>query len=161
MIFFFVLQRYKKAVKEDKGMKKALLFFIIVMVLGWIGHAPAAEPNLKEGMWEMTFKSEIKGMPMQMPATTVRQCITKKDAVPQQKPEQGQECKMTSTKVTGDTISWTMRCVSKDATVDSDGKVTYKGNSSEGVSNTTVKQKGQQPMHMTSSWSGKWIGPCK
>ena len=142
-------------------MKKMLLFFTVFLALAWIGHVSAAEPNLKEGMWEMTFKNEIKGMPMQMPATTVRQCVTRKDAIPQQKPEKNQECKITDTKVTGDTISWTMQCRSKDSTVDSDGKVTYKGNSSEGITNTTVKQKGQAPMQMTSRWSGKWIGPCK
>jgi len=127
-------------------MKKTLLFFTVFLTLAWIGHASAVEPNLKEGMWEMTFKNEIKGMPVQMPATTVKQCITRKDAVPQQKPEKNQECKITNTKVTG---------------VDSEGKVTYKGNSSEGITNTTVKQKGQAPMYMTSRWSGKWIGPCK
>lgn len=142
-------------------MRKAMLVFAICLLAVSAGRLPAAEPNLKEGMWEMTFKSEIKGMPMQMPASTVRQCITKKDAVPQQKPEQNQECKITSTKMTGDTITWTMQCRSKDSTVDSDGKVTYKGDSSEGVSNTTVKQKGQPPMQMTSRWSGKWVGPCK
>lgn len=142
-------------------MKKVLFFFAIAIVLGWTGLAFAAELNMKEGMWELTYKSEIKGMPMQMPATTVKQCITKKDAVPQQKPEKGQECTMKSTKVTGDTIAWTMQCRSKDSTVDSDGKVTYKGNTSEGTINSTIKQKGQEPMYTTSSWSGKWIGPCK
>ncbi len=142
-------------------MKRTLLLLMMLTVLGWTGHAPAAELNLKEGMWEMTFKNEIKGMPMQMPASTVRQCITKKDAVPQEKPEKNQECKITSSKITGDTITWTMQCRSKDSTVDSDGKVTYKGDSSEGISNTTVKQKGQEPMQMKSRWSGKWVGPCK
>jgi hypothetical protein len=140
-------------------MKKMLFIFTVLLTLSWIGYV-FAEPNMKEPMWEMTFKNEIKGMQMQMPSTTIQQCLTKKDAVPQ-KPEKNQDCKITNSKVTGDTVSWTMQCRSKDSTVDSEGKVTYKSDSSEGISNMTVQQKGQPPMQMTSRWSGKWIGPCK
>lgn len=63
-----------------------------------------AEPDMREGLWEITVKMDMPGMPMQMPAMTHTQCITKKDLIPQ-KPEKNQDCKTISSKTSDNTVS--------------------------------------------------------
>ena len=46
----------------------------IAISLVWIASASA---EMKEGLWQITTKAEMKGMPMQMPATTMKQCMIK------------------------------------------------------------------------------------
>jgi hypothetical protein len=119
-----------------------------------------AGPNMQEGKWEITSKVEMEGMPMAMPATKYTQCITKKDMVPQ-KAEKNQDCKITDTKVSGDTVSWTMQCKSKEGTMDSNGKITYKKDTFDGTMHTTVNNPGSGKMQMTQRMSGRRIGDCK
>jgi hypothetical protein len=40
------------------------------------------------------------------------------------------------------------------------GKSTYKGDTFEGTTETTVKAKGQPAMQMTGKMTGKYVGPC-
>ncbi len=115
--------------------------------------------EIKEGQWEITTKTSMKGMKMQMPATTIKQCVTKKDPVPQ-KQEKGTECKMTDQKMTGDTVTYTMECKAPDSTMISSGKMTYKTNTLNGTTNTTINAKGQPQVQMTSTMSGRYLGPC-
>ena len=68
-----------------------------------------SELNMQEGKWEITTKTEMVGMSMSMPPMTRTQCLTKKDLVPQDS-QQGSECKITDTKVVGNTVTWTIKC---------------------------------------------------
>lgn len=120
-----------------------------------------AAPNMKDGMWEITTKMEMPGMPMAIPPNKHTQCLTAKEAVPQQPEKNNQECKMTSIKVDGDSVSWAVQCRSKDSALDGAGKVTYKGDSMDGVMTMNVKESKQGAMQMTYRMSGKHIGPCK
>ncbi len=118
----------------------------------WSGMAMSQ--NMKEGLWEITMSLEMPGMPMKMPPQTNTQCLTKKDIVPQ-KAEPGQECKMVRSETKGNTVFWVMECKTKEGTVLFDGKVTYRGETFDGV--IKVKQSG---MDMTQNVAGKRIGNC-
>ncbi len=132
------------------------LAIIITLVL-----VAGASAEMKEGLWTITTQAEMQGMPVQMPATTMKQCITKKDMVPKpEKQEKGQECKMKDQKVTGDTVTYTMECKTAEGSMTSSSKMTYKGDSFDGTTNTTMKTKGQPDMLMTSKMTGKYLGPC-
>jgi hypothetical protein len=132
------------------------LAIIITLVL-----VAGASAEMKEGLWTITTQAEMKGMPVQMPATTMKQCITKKDMVPKpEKQEKGQECKMKDQKVTGDTVTYTMECKTAEGSMTSSGKMTYKGDSFDGTTNTTMKTKGQPDILMNSKMTGKYLGPC-
>lgn len=116
---------------------------------------------MKEGLWQITTKTEMKGMSMQMPATTMKQCMTKKDMTPKsEKQPKGQECITKDQKVSGDTVTYTMECKSADSTTVQNGKMTYKGDSFDGTTDTTIKTKGQPDMKIASTMSGKYLGPC-
>ncbi len=110
--------------------------------------------NMKEGLWEITITMEIPGMPMKMPPQTSTNCLTKKDMVPQ-KAEPGQDCKMVKNEVKGDTVIWVMECKTKEGPATFNGKVTYRGESFEGV--VKMKQGGTE---MTQNLKGKWVGKC-
>ncbi|MBA4390623.1 MAG: hypothetical protein C0399_06780 [Syntrophus sp. (in: bacteria)] len=132
------------------------LAIVITLVL-----VAGASAEMKEGLWEITTKAEMKGMPVQIPPTTMKQCITKKDLVPKpEKQEKGQECKMQDQKVSGDTVTYTMECKTAESTMTSTGTITYKGDSYNGTTNTTMKAKGQPDILMTGKMTGKYIGPC-
>lgn len=139
--------------------RSMMLALTIAVALAW---ATGASAEMREGLWEITSKAEMKGMQMQMPPNTVKQCITKNDAVPKpDKQDKSQECAIKNQRMSGDTVTYAMECKGKDGTiVNVSGKMTYKGNAFDGVSDTTIKSKGQGTMQMTSKMSGKYLGPC-
>lgn len=112
--------------------------------------------DMKDGMWEITSKMEMPGMPMEMPPVKFTQCLTSKDSVPQDKKEHSQDCKIKNTDIKGNTVTWEMQCISDGKPVKSIGKVTYKGDSFEGETKTEM-----EGMKMFQKMSGRRIGNCK
>jgi len=143
-------------------MNKTLLLALIIMLSFICASFAVAAPDMKEGMWEITVSSkmEMPGMSMDMPPAKHTQCLTKSDFVPQ-KNEPGQECEKMSVNVSGNTVSWSIKCKSKEGTMKGTGKITYKGNTYEGIMNMTFPNQGGGEGKMTSNLSGKWIGTCK
>jgi hypothetical protein len=139
-------------------MKK--MFLVLVAAALPIIWSVQAFAQFKEGLWEMTTQVQMKGMPQQMPSTTVRQCITKNDPVPKE-PNKNYDCKTTSLKTSGNTVSYTAECNGPEGKMTVSGKSTYSGDRMEGEATTTVKMKGQPSMEMTSKMTGKYLGPCK
>jgi hypothetical protein len=115
--------------------------------------------EIRYGLWEITTKVEMKGMPGQIRPSTVRQCLTKNDPVPKAK-DKSVECKMKDQKISGDTVTYAMECKVKDSVVLTSGTMTHKGNTFTGASTTNIKSKGQPEMQMNNKISGKYIGPC-
>jgi len=143
-------------------LKRVVLAVAIVGVFMW-GTFAFAEMNLHEGLWEITTKMEIQGMPMQMPARKHTQCLTKKNMLKTMVPKEQdkkEECKITDTKIRGNTVTWVMKCSGEDA-MEVTGKTTYHGDTFEGtitmISNDTEEGK----MKMINHISGRRIGECK
>jgi hypothetical protein len=139
--------------------KKLSLTSIILFTIA-VAALAASIPDLQEGLWEITTKMEMPGMPKNMPPIKHTQCLTKKDLVPQS-PQKGQECKISQTKVDGSIVTWTMQCNNAEGTTEGHGKIAYKGNTFAGVITMTVKIPNQQNMQMTSLLNGRRIGACK
>lgn len=134
--------------------KKVGFILCIVGILAIFCNISVAQ-NMKEGLWEITMSMEMTEMPMKMPPQTYTHCTTKKDMVPQ-KEEPGQECKTFKHDVKGDTVTWVVECKTEEGTALSNGRVTYKGETFEGV----IKMK-HAGMEITQNLKGKWIGKCK
>lgn len=121
-----------------------------------------AAPNMQPGLWEITVKAEVAGMPA-MPAATARQCIRPADiedgrrTVPQDNKDP--KCAMKDYKIQGNTANWRMECRGPEA-MSGSGSITYSGTSYSGATKMTMKQGGQS-MDMTQSFSGKRVGDCK
>lgn len=125
--------------------------------------ADAATPNLRDGLWEITVKMEMAGMPSNMPTQTVKQCITGKDVSDPRKAMPGGDpkdnrCQITDHKMQGNTATWNMACKGPEAMTGS-GSMTYNDTSYSGTTTITVTQGGQaRAMKMT--YAGKHLGAC-
>jgi hypothetical protein len=135
-------------------MKKVVFIFGTVLFMLWSTNAWA---EFKEGLWEITTQVEMKGMPS-MPPTTIRQCISKKDPVPQNN-DKNYDCKITDQKISGDTVSFTVECKGKEGIMKTSGTSTYTGTSMKGTSTTVFKMEGHE-MQMESKTTGKYVGDC-
>jgi hypothetical protein len=138
-------------------MKNSSKLFSILLIL-FTGSACTASPILEDGEWEMTSQMEMSGMPAgmpSMPAMTHRQCITKDMMVPSQE-HQNKDCEKMTQDVSGNTVTWSMRCTTNGQTSEMNGTSTYDGDTMKGTMQMTT-----QDMKMTSHVTGKRLGPCK
>ena len=138
-------------------MLRKLLVISVVLLTSLSTSIAGSGPNMQEGKWEVTTRMEMPGMSTSMPAVTSTQCLTKKDFVPQGS-QQGQECKITKTKVDGNTVTWTVKCSGQGGEVTGTGRMTYSGSSFKGTIEMTMTQPN---VKMISHINGHLIGDCK
>ena len=137
-------------------MLRKLIAISIVLLTSFSFAIAGSELNLKEGKWEITTKTEMVGMSRSMPPMTRTQCLTKMDFVPQDS-QQGNECKITDTKVVGNTVTWTVKCHGHGGAATGTGRITYSGSSFEGTLEMTTSQSN---MRIISHMSGHRLGDC-
>ncbi len=136
--------------------KKATILLIVITFSTTFSFA--ADVNMKPGKWEISTKVEMTGMAMEMPPMTHTQCITKEDLVPQNKDYKGDDqCKVKSTKIKGNTVSWEIECTGEQGKTTGNGEITYSGTTFKGE--TLLKM--PQNMTMKSIMTGKRVGECK
>lgn len=123
----------------------------------------AAAPDFKEGEWGTRYRMEVVGAPFPMPPITVRKsaCLTRSSYVPDNS-QQGQDCKVSDQKVSGNTVSWTMRCKTREGSVEGHGKITYKGERYSGVMESRIVSNDGSAMPMTYRYTmeGERLGAC-
>jgi hypothetical protein len=136
--------------------KKTTIYILIVMAAL---AAPVWGLDLQEGRYEITSKVEMTGMPMAIPPTTITECLTPQDPVPDQTAE-GQPCRIINMETRSNTVTWEMECDQQGQTMKSNGKMVYRGDRFEGTVDT---QMGPQAgnMKMVTTVNGKRIGPCQ
>jgi len=139
-------------------MVKDLCIALIILATAASVSFAGSELNMQEGKWEITTKMEIPSMPMDMPPMKHTQCLMKKDIVPQSS-QAGQECTISQTKVTGNTVTWAMQCSGgPGGDTKGNGTITYSGSSMKGTIKITDTQSNRE---MTSHLTGRRIGDCK
>ena len=142
-------------------LKRVALAVAIGIFLG--GTSAFAGVNLHEGLWEITTKMEIEGMPMKMPPRKHTQCLTNKNMLKTMVPKeqaQEEECKITDQKISGNTVTWAMKCSGEDA-MEITGKTTYHGDTWEGTSTRRSNDPDEGKMKIINHVSGKRLGECK
>lgn len=125
----------------------------------------AAGPLMKPGLWEITTRIDMPGMPTAIPPRTRTQCYTKRDVEDMKKiaPNTGRQdenCKAKDHKVTGNKVTWSIECEGKrkgSAT----GEIVYKGDSYEGTMTMTTVDPRRGQRQMTEHITGKRVGDCK
>lgn len=129
------------------------------MVMG-VSAAQAAPPNMTPGMWEITTRTEMPGMPVQMPPQSIRHCYRaedlkeSKDALPADK-----TCKIDGFRQEGNTVRWKMSCKGDEGPMSGSGEITYAGQSYGGTVAMAGKA-GGQAFNVTQKYSGKRVGDC-
>lgn len=116
-----------------------------------------ADVDLHEGMWEITSKVEMSGMPVQIPDTTVSQCINKENIIPKTNKKINEHCTISEQKIEGNTVTWKMKCSGK---MESQGSITYHGDTFEGLITSKIEIPDMGMMTMTVQLAGKRTGEC-
>ena len=153
----------RNKIKGGNRMLKRIALAITIVAVSLEGSFAFAGVDLHEGLWEITTKMEMQGMPMQMPARKHTQCLTKKNMLKTMVPkeqDQGEECKITDQKISGNTVTWTMKCKGEDA-MEVTGKTTYHGDTFEGTITMIPNNPEEGKMKMINHISGRRIGECK
>jgi hypothetical protein len=143
-------------------MLKRVALAVAIGIFLW-GTSAFAGVNLHEGLWEITTKMEMQGMPMKMPARKHTQCLTNKNMLKTMVPKeqaQEEECKITDQKIIGNTLTWIMKCSGKDA-MEVTGKTTYHGDTFEGTITMISNDPEEGKMKMINHITGRRIGECK
>jgi len=143
-------------------LKRVALAVTIIGVFLW-GTFAFAGVNMHQGLWEITTEMEMQGMPMKMPARKHTQCLTKENMLKTMVPKeqtQEEECKITDTKIRGNTVTWVMKCSGEDA-MEVTGKITYHGDTFEGTITMISNDPEEDKMKMINHISGRRIGECK
>ena len=138
-------------------MRSRSVTLILTVLFCLLIAATAAGSDVNEGLWEITTKVEMEGIPMTMAPVTNTQCLTKDMMVPKSG-QPGQECKITNQKTTGNTLSYDMECTGPGGSVKGHGEATYTGDTMTGKMEMNIP--GQDDMKMTMKMTGKRIGPC-
>lgn len=105
--------------------------------------------------WEVTSTMEMPGMPMAIPPTTSKVCISRSDEKDPGKLMRGRhsnDCQLTNIKTSGNKTTWKIKCNSDEISGGS-GEMTRSANSYEGVMHLSG-QNGE----MTQTYHGKRVG---
>ena len=119
-----------------------------------------AAPVIQPGLWEITARMEMPGMPAGAGQHTSQICYRPGDVqdaaktVPTDK-----NCEVKDYKLSGNTASWRMECRG-ETQMTGTGTFTYAGSSYSGTTKFTMKQ-GGRTMNMSQSYSAKRIGDCR
>jgi len=135
-------------------MKNIVCLSVVALLLSVVP-AFAADP-IREGWWEVSTTTVMPGMPMKLPPTVVKHCYTKEDVKDQAKVVAGsnKDCKMTSYKVSGNKVTWSMVCTGQSAGTFS-GETVFSANSYT----STMKMK-SQGQNITMKMNAKRLGDC-
>lgn len=137
------------------------LFFFLMVAIACSDESgqKTRSVNMVPGLWEIKSVVEMKNMPVAMPPATVTQCLTADDLVPQSNYSGPGACEISNLKISGDTVSYDLKCSSGGSETLAKGTITYSGATMEGTIQMEVS--GQASMQMTTKLSGKRIGDCK
>lgn len=130
---------------------------VFVLCVPVVSFAQVAKKGEAGDLWEMTIKMEMAGMPMNMPAQTHRQCLSRQAGDEKYLPARD-NCKVTQSQRTGNTQRFRMECTGRDA-MSAEGEVTHAGTSYTGKMRMTGKMEGQN-VEMSQTFSGKKVGDC-
>jgi hypothetical protein len=134
--------------------------FVFILLIQFILVVSIQAFEFKPGLYEITSKMEMPGMPVDMPSQTFTYCMTEQNFVPPSNNAQNQNCKIKNIKKQGNTIFWTMECIQEGQTMISEGEMTFKGDMFEGKS---IMKMGPQAdnMTMTAIMTGKRLSDCQ
>jgi len=129
----------------------------LLAVLALPALALADEPApMQDGLWELSMKIDIPGLPFQLPAQTVNHCYTKKELQESAGvPKQSDDCKVTESKKTGNKVTWKVVCTGKNAGTGSGEMIFKSATAYEG--SMSVENKGRVT---TTRYEGKRLGDC-
>lgn len=116
--------------------------------------------DMPEGLWEITAEVEMAGVPVRLPAITLRQCITPDNLLPDiDRFNAGDSnCKITNLVIGRSFAAFDLACALESGEMKGHGTVTFRGERLQG-SLTTVSTPDNERMRY--EYSGFYLGPCR
>lgn len=141
------------------------LLFGLMIAPPIVHAAPDLSGMMTPGLWELTVDMHVDGMPMSLPAQTIRRCVSQvnlaeNQGIPKLQTPGNITCKTTSMDRTGDTINWTMACTGQGE-IQIDGTMIF---DSPEVYQSTVHMTGSmqgRQIQMTQRMQGQRISDCQ
>ncbi len=115
--------------------------------------------DMQDGKWDITVQTEMQGTTMKLPPMTYTQCLTSQNIIPMQN-KSGQQCEFINKNISGNTVTWKMRCTGQGMRMDIDGKANYKKTSFAGHITIQMNDPQGAKTAMHQKISGKRIGDC-
>jgi hypothetical protein len=142
-------------------MKTHFLVGLLFLTLSQIASSEPVVPDIKEGLWELTFKSDIASIPTPMPsvAYTSQRCLTKQQAGDPHTLLQNDQCEISDWQLQDNVGVWKMRC-QQGGEMAGDGKVNYQHESFNAVFNMNKQGEGTSALKIITQTSGRYLGDC-
>ena len=140
-------------------MKAPALLAATVLGLLAASHA-RADDGLREGKWEVTTQMQMPGVPVQLPATTRTQCVTKAQqddpasTLPSGSPDPDAKCTPSDYHRDGNKVTWKVTCTGSQP-MTGQGSIVLDGDRYDGTMVMTMDQGS-----MTMKYAGKRVGDC-
>jgi hypothetical protein len=139
---------------------------LILAILAAALHADrahAATLDIREGLWEITVKMEMTGMPAGVPAQALQRCLTRKDVDDPRNltPAAGgsaERCQFSDYTLQGNTATWSWTCAGEGAMTGS-STITFSQTSYRGTSRMAMKHTGPVKS-MVMHYTGRRLGDC-
>ena len=120
----------------------------------------AAEARIKYGLWEISIKVQLDGMPVDTPEESFQKYISSKDLTPGNNTD-SEGCDKAKVIRKDDTVNWTVNCSKDKHTMSGSGQVVYSGDTMSGNAQFQAGGKGMASMKMKLLYKGKRLGKCK
>jgi Protein of unknown function (DUF3617) len=137
---------------KPRAWRSLLAAVLAVLASPWVFRAGAADPPAKGVLWETTSQPSMEGMPMQLPANTVKVCVAKESTEPPGASTSQGNCKNTHFVRSGDKVTWDVQC--SGPTMTGTGEIVYAGKDSY---SGAIRLKSEQG-NMTVKLSGRKLG---
>ncbi len=141
---------------------------IVLSVLGFVllsFQASAAGYNIQPGLWKVTYKMELSGVPdkmaqmMQREPQTKRQCV-QGDDIDFKPDDMGQGCQFTTTEESANRVAWDIQCRSEHGTSTGQGEVNFNGTTTRGWFEMNIQAGPIGNMQMRNTFEGQRVGDC-
>jgi hypothetical protein len=124
-----------------------------LLLLGTAAGAPVAAVAAERGVyWEQTVQMEMVGMPMAMPAHTMKVCMPVEQWSRPPQDQKDKNCEAKEVKQSGQTMTWKMVCTGEHP-MTGDGELTRSGDTFKGRTHMVMAQG-----EMNMKFSGKKLG---
>lgn len=140
-------------------MKAVALVTLAVLALSAASRADT-QGALREGKWEVTTQMQLPGVPMQLPATTRTQCVTKAQqddpasTLPSGSPDPQVKCTPSDYHRDGNKVTWKVTCTGSQP-MTGQGSIVLDGDRYDGTMVLTMEQGS-----MSLKYAGKRVGDC-
>ncbi len=130
------------------------LFAVVILLFS----VPSQALNFRDGNWQVTVDTEIRGMKVRPPPTYYyTRCFTKSSFQPHLAPPEA-PCRAVNIQTKNDVMNWTLSCAGSVAQMQGSGRMTFNGDRVSGIV-TTLSQYPAE-MQVIQRINAKRVGNC-